>query len=231
LGDIPFLPGWQGPYLVQALEGIYDIPAKMENDADSAALAEGVWGSGKGSRVFIYVTVSTGIGSGMLIDGRLYRGAGGAHPEIGHHVLDPGGPACSCGSRGCWESLASGPALADWYKARLPGGAPRRVDAREVCRLAKAGDPLAQEAVARTARYIGMGLGNLINFYTPDRIALGGGLMNAWPLFEPVAQSIIPQVCTLVPYAATTIAPASLGPETPLLGAAQAFFQARQFGN
>ena len=221
-----FLPGWEGMGLVEGLEKALIMPLAMENDADAAALAEGRWGQGKNCHCFMYVTISTGIGGGMLVDGRLYRGAGGAHPEIGHHVIDPSGPACGCGFHGCWESLASGPALAKWYLDQLPASQTRPVDldARQVCLRAEAGDALARRAVERTGKYIGMGLANLITLFTPDRISMGGGLVNSWQLFEPIVRKIIQNSCGLVPVERTLIAPASLGPDTALLGAAQAWF-------
>ena len=112
LGRIEFLPGWEGVNLVQKIQDVFDVSVAIENDADAAALGEYICGAGKGTDNFIYLTVSTGIGGGVIINKNLYRGAAGSHPEIGHHVIDPTGPKCFCGARGCWESLASGPALA-----------------------------------------------------------------------------------------------------------------------
>lgn len=222
-----FLPGWEGTGLVDGLNKSLKLPLVMENDADAAVLAEGRWGSGASLHCFIYVTVSTGIGGGMLVDGQLYRGAGGAHPEIGHHLIDPSGPLCNCGFHGCWESLASGPALTRWYLDHLPAGQARPVnlDARQVCLQAEAGQSLARQAVERTGAYIGMGLANLITLFTPDRISMGGGLVNSWHMFEPIVSRIIQNSCGLVPAERTQIAPASLGPDIGLLGAAQAWFQ------
>ncbi len=113
---------------------------------------------------FIYVTVSTGIGAGVVLDGCIYRGVEGAHPEIGHHVIDPSGPLCFCGAHGCWESLASGPALA--ARAGLPS-------ALAVCQAAERGEASARQAVAQEARYLGLGFANLITLFTPDVIAAG----------------------------------------------------------
>ena len=91
------------------------VGAAMENDADAAALAEVLWGAGRDVERFLYLTLSTGIGAGLVLNGKLYRGKGGAHPEVGHHSIDPSGPPCYCGANGCWESLASGLALRDWF--------------------------------------------------------------------------------------------------------------------
>ncbi len=219
-----FLPGWEGTRLVEALSHRYNLPIAMENDADAAALAEGCWGTGKESETFLYITISTGIGGGLLLQHKLYRGVKGAHPEVGHHVIDPSGPRCFCGANGCWEVLAAGPAMARWYREHLPSGSPEAtLDAREICLRAEAGEHLAGEAVQRTGKYIGLGLANMITIFTPERIALGGGLINSWPLFENIVEDIVKNNCGLVPYSDTQIVPAALGKYTGLLGAAQAW--------
>jgi glucokinase len=225
-----FLPGWEGAGLIRGLEQNFHVPVAIENDADAAALAEGQWGSGKDCGSFIYVTISTGIGGGILMNGRLYRGAEGAHPEIGHHLIDPCGPACFCGAHGCWESLASGLALAHWFNEQsklLPNGqAPAgALDARQISVLAETGEPLACQAMARAGKYIGIGLANLVTLFTPDRIALGGGMINSWCFFEPIVQQTVRQNCGLVPYQRTIIAPAVVGLDVGLLGAAQVWLQ------
>lgn len=216
-----FLPGWQGTGLVDGLARSFALPIAMENDADAAALAEFRWGSGAGCSNFIYLTVSTGIGAGLIVNDRLYRGVQGAHPEVGHHTIDPSGPQCFCGSHGCWEVLASGPALAKWYNTHFVTA---ELDAQQICELARSGHLLAQKAVDREAFYLGLGLANLITLYTPDRISLGGGVMRSWDLLEPAVREIIQSNCGLVPFEKTQIAFASLGPDVNLLGAAQAWY-------
>jgi len=116
-GDVDFLPGWQGNNPVEDLARTFNVTVALENDADASALGEASWGAGKGKSRLVYVTVGTGIGGGIILDGQLYRGVDMAHPEISHHVIDPSGPDCSCGYRGCWESLATGPAMAAWFNA------------------------------------------------------------------------------------------------------------------
>ncbi len=224
-----FLPGWEGLGLMQGLEQALCLPTAIENDADAAVLAEAQWGSGKGCGCFIYITISTGIGGGIVLDGKLYRGAAGAHPEIGHHLIDPNGPACFCGAHGCWNSLTSGVAMERWYHEQLEllGAGQERggsLDARQISALAETGDDLACKAMSRAGSYIGIGLANLVTLFTPDRIAVGGGMINSWRWFEPIVQATVRQNCGLVPYQRTIIAPASLGPDTGLLGAAQVWF-------
>ncbi len=111
LGSVDLLPGWQGGAIVAGLEEEFGIPVAMENDADAAGLAEAAWGAGRGKRRFLYVTVGTGIGVAIILDGALYRGVDGSHPEAGHIVIDASGPRCYCGADGCWEVLAAGPAM------------------------------------------------------------------------------------------------------------------------
>jgi glucokinase len=220
-----FLPGWEGLGLMEGLSQRYSLSIAMENDADAAVLAEGCWGTGKLANTFLYITISTGIGGGLLLHHKLFRGVKGAHPEVGHHVIDPSGPACFCGANGCWEVMASGPALARWYRDHLPDGVDGNpMDAREICHRAQIGEPLALEAVNRTASYLGIGLANMITIFTPDLISLGGGLMNSWSLFEPIVRDTIKKSCGLVPFSETNIGRASLGKYTGLLGAAQAWY-------
>ncbi len=224
IGDVPFLPGWEGLRLVDELAARFGVPAAMENDADAVALAEAQWGAGRGVSAFIYVTVSTGIGAGMVFDGKLYRGVDGAHPEIGHHVIDASGPLCTCGARGCWESLASGPALAEWFRATYPGAmAPGPVDARQICAAAERGDARARAAVDRLGTYTGLGLANLVTLFVPDVIALGGGVMQSRHLFWERVQDTIRATCRLVPNDRVRLVPAALGSEAPLAGAASAW--------
>lgn len=219
IGPVPFLPGWNGFALREELALAFGVPVAVENDADAAALGEAAWGAGRGAHRFIFVTVSTGIGGGLMCNERLYRGVDGSHPEIGHHIIDPSGPLCSCGARGCWESLASGLALADWYTTRTA----QTLDARAVCEAAERGERHALEAVAREGYYLGLGLSNLIALFAPEVIALGGGLMHSRHLFWENVQATIRDTCRLTPHEKVRLVPAVLGREAGLLGAACAW--------
>ena len=223
IGDVEFLPGWEGANLTGELSRTFNVPAAIENDADAAALGETAWGAGRGAPRFIYVTVGTGIGGGLVFDGQLYRGVDGAHPEIGHHVIDPSGPACFCGARGCWESLASGPAMVRWTRENGPAGIrdPEILDARSICAAAERGEPLAQAAVAREGQDLGLGLANLVTLFVPDVIALGGGLMRSRHLFWEPILGTIRSTCGLVPSEKVRLVPAALGPDAALIGAAR----------
>lgn len=221
IGEVGTLPGWRGGNLVAELEAGLGLPVTVENDADAAALGEARWGNETAAGSFIYVTISTGIGGGMLLGGQLYRGVEGAHPEIGHQVLDNSGPQCYCGARGCWESLASGPAMVAWMRGQDPSA--EIASATEICDSARRGDPLALRCVEWEGYYVGLGLANLITLFAPDKIALGGGVMKSSSLFMDIARKIIRRICTQVPSAKTQITLASLGQDVGLLGAAQAW--------
>ena len=221
-GDIDFMPEWKGFNAVEDLSREFKINVALENDADASALAEASWGAGKGKSRLIYVTIGTGIGGGIILDGQLYRGAGMSHPEIGHHVVDPSGPPCSCGLSGCWESLATGPAMAVHFKKNAPADAryPATVNAKQICELAQKGDDLACRVVEREAYYLGLGIANLINLFVPDVIVLGGSVMMSSALFLDGIRKVIRQGCRFVPFEDTELALASLGGDANLIGAA-----------
>jgi glucokinase len=222
-GDVDFLPGWRGKSPVKDLSAIFNVHVALENDADAAALAEAGWGAGRNRSRLIYVTVGTGIGGGIVLDGQLYRGVDGAHPEVGHHVIDSAGPECTCGFRGCWESLAAGPAMASWFESHVPSDYPNRqvITAKRICELAQDGDKFAMQAAEREAYYLGLGLANLINLFTPDAIVLGGSVMKSAPLFVDRIRAVIRQGCRFVPAEKAELALASLGEDTNLIGAAR----------
>jgi glucokinase len=222
-GDVDLLPGWQGNNPVQDLAREFRVTVALENDADASALGEAGWGAGKVKSRLIYVTVGTGIGGGIILDGQLYRGVDMAHPEISHHVIDPSGPDCSCGYRGCWESLATGPAMAAWFNANAVADRrpPENLSAAQICQLAKQGEQLAMQAVARESYYLGLGLANLINLFVPDVIVLGGSVMKSASLFLDGIRKVIRQGCRFVPYEKTELALASLGEDANLIGAAR----------
>ena len=222
-GDVDFLPGWRGKSPVKDLSAVFNVSVALENDADAAALAEAGWGAGRNRKRLIYITVGTGIGGGIVIDGQLYRGVDGAHPEVGHQVIDPAGPQCSCGFRGCWESVAAGPAMAAWIERNAPVNYPHRqgITAKRICELALEGDAVAQQAVETEAFYLGIGLANLINLFTPDAIVLSGSVMKSAALFMDRIHALIRSGCRFVPAEKTQITPASLGEDTNLIGAAR----------
>ncbi|MDO9334728.1 MAG: ROK family protein [Dehalococcoidales bacterium] len=183
----PNLPDWHHVPLRDIVANALKKKVFLINDANAAALGEMEYGVAKGCRNFIYITISTGIGGGIIIDGELYTGATGMAGEVGHIVVEPDGMPCNCGGVGCWELYASGSAIArrarekiqQGRKTRLlkiAGGDLDKIDALLIKKAAEQGDALARKLVAETARYLGIGLGSLINIFNPELIVFGGGL-------------------------------------------------------
>ncbi len=225
-GEVTFFPHWKGRNPVNDLGEAFDVKVAIENDADAAALGEFGWGAGQNKTRLIYVTIGTGIGTGLIIDGQLYRGVDQSHPEIGHHLIDPSGPPCVCGFRGCWESMAAGPAMVWWVEANMPKDYPHRnnLTAKRICELAVAGDELARRAVDREGHYLGLGLANLVTMFTPDAIVLGGSVMKSAALFLEEIRRTIVRCCRFVPYEKTDLTLASLGEDANLIGAARVWY-------
>ncbi|HEV3234963.1 MAG TPA: ROK family protein [Candidatus Dormibacteraeota bacterium] len=193
----PHLPLWRNVRFAQMLEDATGVPAHVRNDAQLAAFGEFRRGAGRGSRHMLYVTVSTGIGGGIVIDGRLYGGAAGTAGEVGHVVIDANGPACSCGARGCIESLASGTAMARIAAGRIADGEASTLEGVEevtgaaVAAAAAKGDALALSVVNRAGHLLGLALGGLLNTLAPEVLVLGGGAMASGPAFlEPMDRAM-----------------------------------------
>ena len=198
-GILTFAPNlaWRGVRLVEHVGGALGLPAIADNDATAAAWGEYRFGAGRGSRHLLLVTVGTGIGGGIVADGRIYRGAHGFAAEIGHIIVEPGGPLCGCGNRGCWERVASGWAIeragreaSERYPhsgiARLAEGVPGRVTGSVVTRAAQDGDGTAKAILAKVGRRLGEGIAGLVNVLDPDVVVLGGGAVGAGDLLlEP----------------------------------------------
>jgi glucokinase len=192
ISSAPNLPRWRDVHIVRHLEERLGVPVRLENDATAAALGEHVYGAGRGCRHMIYITVSTGIGGGLVIDGGLYRGATGVGGEIGHIIIDPDGPLCGCGSRGCLEALASGTAIAARAKELVDQGGSallarlareeKGLTAATVCRAAEEGDTASRDIVQQAGRYLGIGLASYVNILNPEIIIIGGGLTKAGDL-------------------------------------------------
>ena len=227
----PHLPGWHDVPLRDIIEKELGRKAFLINDANAAALGELHFGAGRGARNFIYITVSTGIGGGIIIDGKIYTGSTGTAGELGHMVIDDDGPSCNCGNKGCWETLASGTALAKEARHRikrgaqtsileLAGGDLEKINAEAIHQAAQAGDNLAEELIARSAYYLGVGLANLVNIFNPEIIVIGGGLSNIGdmllqPAFEEAGRRAFKQS-----FQAVSFARAELGRNSGVLGAA-----------
>lgn len=184
--NAPNLPGWRNVPICRYVHERLGAPACLENDANAAALGEHVYGAGRGCRHLIYMTVSTGIGGGLIIGGRLYRGATGVAGELGHMTIDPQGPVCGCGNHGCLEALASGTAIAARGKELVAQGGSAllaklaqeqgRLAAETVAQAAGQGDIACQDIIRRAGYYLGIGLASYVNIFNPEIIIIGGGL-------------------------------------------------------
>lgn len=209
-------PGWEDVPLVERVAAIWRCPVTMDNDANAAALGEVRFGAGRGFRNVLYLTVSTGIGGGVVIDGELYRGSRGLSGEIGHTIVEPGGPPCPCGKRGCLEAVAAGPMIARAYAA---AGTATDVGAEDVFRRAAKGDPIARDVLDRAIRGLGLGISNAINLLDPDLVVIGGGVSKAGDaLFVPLRRAVR-ETCSPSPPDAVPIRPAALGDAVGVLGA------------
>ena len=177
----PFtLPGWEGANPVRVLGERFRVPAHLENDADAAVLGEACAGSARSLREVVMLTFGTGVGGGALVGGRVYRGMNGEHPEIGHIPVDPEGPECYCGMRGCLESLASGTALAKAGRAEGFGSA------AEVFEKAGAGDESASWLVGRAVAAVASAFWTILHTFMPEKVIFGGGLMeHQFEVFVP----------------------------------------------
>lgn len=226
--DPPNLPGWRDVPIGRWLRDALKVPTVLENDANAAALGEHRYGAGRGSRHMIYLTVSTGIGGGIIIDRKLYRGASGAAGELGHVIIDADGPQCSCGAHGCLEALASGTALArDGAALIARGEAPRLaeiigqgpVTAEAVAEAARAGDPAAARLIAQAGHYLGLGLTSFVNIFNPQVIVIGGGVAKIGrPFLEP-AEAVMRKLAFPQAVADVRLETAALGDDAGVQGA------------
>ncbi len=184
----PNLPGWTGLPLRKILSKTTGRPVFMANDANAAAIGESLFGAGRNTKNFIYITVSTGVGGGIILNGRLYEGSGFVAGEIGHISVVPDGKKCNCGQRGCLEVYASGTAIARYVREHMTrkntlirnfsAGCPE-VGARHVGMAAREGDRLAIESYKQAGYYLGIGIANLLNILNPEKIVIGGGVLRS----------------------------------------------------
>ena len=227
----PNLPGWRDVPLRDIVQEKLGKKAFLINDANAAALGELYFGAARGARNFIYITISTGIGGGIVINGNIYNGAIGTAGEVGHMTIDDDGPICNCGNRGCWETLASGTALAREARHRIKegvrtsileyaGGDVEKVTAQVIHSAAEKGDSLGKELIARTGYYVGVGLANLINIFNPELIVIGGGLSNIGDMLLEPAFEVAGERAYKEAFQTVRFASAELGRNSGVLGAA-----------
>lgn len=215
------IPGWEGMPLAERCEQTFAVPARIANDADAAALAEYRFGAGHGCRTMLYLTVSTGIGGGVIIDGKLHRGEHAWAGEVGHMILKPDGPPCACGGNGCLESLSSGLSIARDARVDIPPSLshlnPAAISARDVVAAARNGDPVAQRIWDHAVGWLGIGISSACNLINPGIVVLGGGLTGAGDtLFRPLRDIMAYRVLGK----ATVLKPAALGDVVGIIGGA-----------
>ncbi|GGF64810.1 glucokinase [Paenibacillus albidus] len=227
------LPGWTDVPLKLWMEEALGTEVRVVNDANAAAWGEYARGAGKGAQNMVYVTLSTGIGSGIVLDGKLLLGTDSYAGELGHNIVDPNGPQCSCGRYGCWEVFASGTAIRNsalglmeerssviTELARRDG---EEISSRHVFEAMSLQDPLAMEVIGRSIDYMALGLANAVHTFNPDRIVIGGGVSRAGDLLFPLLR-VTTERLVMKPYQGTfTIVPAGLGDDVGLIGAAALF--------
>jgi glucokinase len=234
----PNLPGWTGYSIEGELSKAFQLPARIDNDANAAALGEYLFGAGKGKKNLIYITLSTGIGGGAIVDGRMMRGANGNAAELGHLTLDIKGPKCPCGGNGCFEMYASGTAIARRAKAAVAAGRTssmstlaggvENITSHHVLQALGQKDPLAQEIWTDTIEYLGRGLAVIINTFNPEIIVIGGGVTAAGDaLFIPMREKALGYAFPRLA-AVCSIVPAGLGGNVGVVGAAACAFEAAQ---
>ena len=227
----PNLPGWHNVPLRDIVSEKYKVSTFLINDANAAALGEYHFGAGKGVNNLIYLTLSTGIGGGIIINGELYSGPCGSAGEVGHMTIDVNGPRCNCGNIGCWETLASGTAVAREAIRRINhgevssltgivGGKIENITAETVSIAAQGGDSLALEVISEAATYVGVGLVNLVNIFNPEMIIIGGGMAKTGDLLLNPARQVVRERAYQLPAQAVRIVSAQLGENSGLVGAA-----------
>ncbi len=204
----PNLPHWTAVPLKARLEDAFGLPTLVENDANATALAEYWWGAGVGCRDMAFLTMGTGIGAGLILDGKLYRGRRDLAGEIGHATVLPNGPLCLCGKRGCLEAMASGTAMGRMGREWFGDDA---LTAHDVCERARQGDPTAQGIVAEVAHWMGVGLANLLHTLNLERIVLGTLAVHAADLLLEPIRSSTQAHCWLRVWEGVQILPAALG--------------------
>lgn len=212
----PNLPGWDNIPLRDRVGQRFGLPCFLENDANAAALAEHRFGAGQGTTDMIYITVSTGIGAGLILDGKLYHGSGGFAGEVGHIVVDTNGPVCTCGNTGCLEAVSSGTAIA--REASIVFG--RQCTAKEVAELAEQGNQDAITILDRAFAYLGAGIVSLVNLFNPSKIVIGGGVSHTGDAMFRQLSAAVQEKAFEAPRSMVTIVPAQLGVNSGMLGGA-----------
>jgi glucokinase len=222
----PNIPEWNYFPMQEYLISKFDVPVSLNNDANLAAYGEWHFGAGKGYSDLIYLTISTGIGGGIILDNQLYIGAGGFAAELGHTTVIHQGPICSCGQTGHLEAIASGPSIVRWVKSKLEDESLKEhfpegeLTAKLVSDAAEKGNELAIAAYERAGKYIGIAIADFLHIFNIKTVIIGGGVSRAGDiLFDPIRKSVEESVMSEVYLEDLQILPALLGDDSGLMGA------------
>jgi glucokinase len=222
----PNIPEWVNFPVTEKLSAHFGVPTYLDNDANLAALGEWKFGAGRGHHDVLYLTISTGIGGGVIIDDCLLHGYHGLAAELGHVVVLAGGPTCSCGFEGHLEALAAGPAITRYVREQMEAGTQSELssvetlNAYEVAEAAKRGDALAKRAYQRAGEYLGIGVASFLHAFDPSIVIFGGGVSRSGPLlFEPFEASLRAHVFNPRYLENLVITTAALDDDAGLLGA------------
>ncbi|MDN5293590.1 MAG: glucokinase [Eubacteriales bacterium] len=232
-GKVKFAPNlhWRDFPLREELVRRLGVPVFLENDGNVAALGEKWAGAAREARNVLAITIGTGIGGGILVDGRIYRGSGGSAAEVGHMIMDENGPLCNCGRRGCLETLTAAPAILRQAREAIAAGrktslaAQKELDAKDVFIAAERGDLVAREIIERVSHYLGLAIANLINVLNPDMVVIGGGVARAGDiLINPIREKALAHSLEAAAEV-VRIVPAHLGNDAGCIGAGALVFQ------
>jgi glucokinase-like ROK family protein len=224
----PIMPGWDGFPIRKNFETQWKIPTFVDNDADLGALGEATFGAGRGESNLAYIKIGTGIGCGLLLEGRIYRGVVGTAGEIGHVTVSQDGPPCKCGNYGCLEVMAGGRAIAQRAQMAVKAGQRtslaalnhgHELTAKDVAAAAKAGDEVSQQLLNDAGRHIGSALASLINLLNPGLIILGGRVTEAGAFILDPITDVVQKRSLRASYQASRIALSELGQHTTAMGA------------
>jgi len=227
----PNLPGWGEVPLASLIEGALGYPTRVGNDTNMVTLAEWMCGAGRGARHMVCLTLGTGVGGGLVLDSQLYLGARGAAAEIGHMTVEPQGPLCNCGNRGCLESLVGASAIAERARMaiergegeemrRLSGGDHEQLTPEIVARAAECGDEAARRVLYDVGVYLGIALASIVNLLDPEIIVIGGGISHAGDLILEPARAAMEERAMRLEDRHVSVVPAALGDDGGVIGAA-----------
>ena len=223
------LRDWENFPIIKLFQDRFNVPVALENDANTAALGEYVYGAGRGYKNIVYVTVSTGIGGGIILNGEIFHGVSFGAGELGHTIVQPDGIRCNCGSIGCLETICAGVHIARRARERLTKGEPslmnemtaniNQVTAKTVVEAVRRNDKLAIEIWDETCHFLAIGIANVISILAPEAVIVGGGISAAGDLLFAPLRRMLPKFVSMIPAEKINILPTMLGGESGVCGA------------